>query len=116
MPKQTCITRDNVSVDIDGVLYLQVITPEKSAYGISDYEWGAIQLAQTSLRSVIGKLELDSELAYNWYRDMLTVFDEFNIAWTTWCYDADFGFWDQQRHTYKDRPLVELLMSGKGLK
>jgi endoglucanase len=43
------------------------------------------------------------------------VFDEFNIAWTTWCYDADFGFWDQQRHTYKDRPLVELLMSGKKL-
>jgi endoglucanase len=46
---------------------------------------------------------------------VLTVFDEFNIAWTTWCYDADFGFWDQQRHSYKDRPLVELLMSGKKL-
>ena len=59
VPKQTCITRDNVSVDVDGVIYLQVITPEKSAYGISDYEWGAVQLAQTSLRSVIGKLELD---------------------------------------------------------
>ena len=40
---------------------------------------------------------------------------EFNIAWTTWCYDADFGFWDQQRHSYKDYPLVELLMSGKPL-
>ena len=58
---------------------------------------------------------VDRELAYRWTRDMLTVFDEFNIAWTTWCYDADFGFWDQQRHTYKDKPLVELLMEGKGL-
>jgi len=58
---------------------------------------------------------VDRELAYNWYRDVLTVFDEYNIAWTTWCYDADFGFWDQQRHTFKDRPLVELLMSGKAL-
>ena len=58
---------------------------------------------------------VDRELAYNWYRDVLTVFDEFNIAWTTWCYDADFGFWDQQRHSYKDYPLVELLMSGKPL-
>ena len=58
---------------------------------------------------------VDRELAYNWYRDVLTVFDEYNIAWTTWCYDADFGFWDQQRHSFKDRPLVELLMSGKAL-
>ena len=58
---------------------------------------------------------VDRELAYNWYRVMLTVFDEFDIAWTTWCYDADFGFWDQQRNCYKDWPLVELLMSGKKL-
>ena len=58
---------------------------------------------------------VDRELAYNWTRDVLTVFDEFNIAWTTWCYDADFGFWDQQRHSFKDYPLVELLMSGKPL-
>ena len=58
---------------------------------------------------------VDRELAYNWYRDVLTVFDEYNIAWTTWCYDADFGFWDQQRHCFKDYPLVELLMSGKAL-
>ena len=58
---------------------------------------------------------VDRELAYKWYKDMLTVFDEFNIAWTTWCYDADFGFWDQQKNDYKDKPLVDILVSGKKL-
>ena len=58
---------------------------------------------------------VDRELAYKWYKDMLAVFDEFNIAWTTWCYDADFGFWDQQKHDYKDKPLVDILVSGKPL-
>lgn len=56
---------------------------------------------------------VDRELAYAWTRDMLSVFDEFNIAWTTWCYDADFGFWDQAKNDYKDKELVDLLMSGK---
>ena len=58
---------------------------------------------------------VDRELAYKWTKDMLAVFDEFNIAWTTWCYDADFGFWDQAKNDYKDRPLVDILMSGKKL-
>ena len=58
---------------------------------------------------------VDRELAYKWTRDMLSVFDEFNIAWTTWCYDADFGFWDQNKHDFKDKPLVDLLMNSKGL-
>ena len=52
---------------------------------------------------------VDRELAYKWTKDMLTVFKENNIAWTTWCYDADFGFWDQQKHTFKDKGLVDLL-------
>ncbi|MBP5376315.1 MAG: cellulase family glycosylhydrolase [Bacteroidaceae bacterium] len=58
---------------------------------------------------------VDRELAYKWTKDMLTVFDEFNIAWTTWCYDADFGFWDQKKHDFKDKALVDLLMESKGL-
>lgn len=52
---------------------------------------------------------VDRELAYKWTKDMLTVFKENDIAWTTWCYDADFGFWDQKKHTFKDKPLVDLL-------
>ncbi len=58
---------------------------------------------------------VDRELAYKWTKDMLEVFDEFDIAWTTWCYDADFGFWDQQKNEYKDKGLVDILVSGKGL-
>jgi regulator of protease activity HflC (stomatin/prohibitin superfamily) len=56
---QDCITTDNVSVSVDGVLYLQVIDSRLSAYGIDNYHLAASQLAQTSLRSVIGKIELD---------------------------------------------------------
>ena len=58
---------------------------------------------------------VDRELAYKWTKDMLAVFDEFNIAWTTWCYDADFGFWDQKKHDFKDKGLVDILVSGKKL-
>lgn len=56
---QDCITTDNVSVSVDGVLYLQVIDSKLSAYGIDNYRLAASQLAQTSLRSVIGRIELD---------------------------------------------------------
>jgi regulator of protease activity HflC (stomatin/prohibitin superfamily) len=59
IPRQICITKDNVQVEIDGVLYLQVLDPERASYGISNYEFAISQLAQTTLRSEIGKLELD---------------------------------------------------------
>ena len=52
----------------------------------------------------------DREMGLEWMKDMLTVFNENNIAWTTWCYDADFGFWDQQRDCFKDKQMVDLLM------
>jgi regulator of protease activity HflC (stomatin/prohibitin superfamily) len=56
---QTCITKDNIAVEVDGILYLQVIDPMKASYGIDHYRFASIQIAQTTMRSVIGKLELD---------------------------------------------------------
>ncbi|HSC15834.1 MAG TPA: stomatin-like protein [Gammaproteobacteria bacterium] len=57
--EQICITKDNVQVGIDGVLYLQVLDPARASYGISDYHFAISQLAQTTLRSQIGKIDLD---------------------------------------------------------
>ena len=59
IPAQICITRDNVQVQVDGVLYLKVLNPERASYGISDYTYAISQLAQTNLRSEIGKIDLD---------------------------------------------------------
>jgi regulator of protease activity HflC (stomatin/prohibitin superfamily) len=59
VPPQTCITKDNIAVEIDGVLYLRVIDPGKASYGIMNYRFAIIQLAQTTMRSEIGKIELD---------------------------------------------------------
>lgn len=59
IPEQVCITRDNVQVHVDGVLYMRVLNPERASYGINDYHFALSQLAQTALRSEIGKIELD---------------------------------------------------------
>ena len=59
VPSQMCITKDNIAVEIDGVLYMQVLDAKSASYGIEDYRYASIQLAQTTLRSEIGKLELD---------------------------------------------------------
>lgn len=59
IPEQVCITRDNVQVHVDGILYMRVLNPERASYGINDYQFGLSQLAQTALRSEIGKIELD---------------------------------------------------------
>ncbi len=59
IPEQVCITRDNVQVGVDGVLYLKILEPERASYGIRDYVFAISQLAQTTLRSEIGKIDLD---------------------------------------------------------
>ncbi|MEY4632626.1 MAG: Stomatin-like protein 2 [Pseudomonadota bacterium] len=59
VPEQICITKDNVQVKVDGVLFMRVMDPSKASYGVSDNVGAVIQLAQTTLRSEMGKLELD---------------------------------------------------------
>lgn len=59
IPEQICITKDNVQVGVDGVLYLKVLNPERASYGIANYTFAITQLAQTTLRSEVGKIDLD---------------------------------------------------------
>lgn len=59
VPSQTCITRDNIAVHVDGILYMQVVDAKAASYGIENYMFAASQLAQTTLRSEIGKIDLD---------------------------------------------------------
>ena len=59
VPSQAAITRDNISLIVDGVLYLKVLDPYKASYGVDDYVYAVTQLAQTTMRSEIGKIELD---------------------------------------------------------
>ena len=59
IPEQICITRDNVQVGVDGVIFIQVFDPQMASYGIGDYVFAIIQLAQTTMRSEVGKIDLD---------------------------------------------------------
>lgn len=83
IPEQICITRDNVQVRMDGVIFIQVIDPKKAAYGISDYTFAVIQLAQTTMRSEIGKLDLDKtfEERMTINRAVVESIDEAAIGW-----------------------------------
>lgn len=59
IPEQICITRDNVQVGVDGVIFIQVFDPQMASYGIGNYVFAIIQLAQTTMRSEVGKIDLD---------------------------------------------------------
>jgi regulator of protease activity HflC (stomatin/prohibitin superfamily) len=83
IPAQVCITRDNVQVGVDGILYLKVLNPERASYGISDYIFAITQLAQTMLRSEVGKIDLDRtfEERTNINLQVVTELDKASEAW-----------------------------------
>jgi regulator of protease activity HflC (stomatin/prohibitin superfamily) len=83
IPAQVCITRDNVQVGVDGVLYLKVLNAERASYGITDYMFAISQLAQTTLRSEVGKIDLDKtfEERTNINTQVVTELDKATEAW-----------------------------------
>jgi regulator of protease activity HflC (stomatin/prohibitin superfamily) len=83
VPEQICITKDNVQVAVDGVLYVKVLNPERASYGITDYNYAISQLAQTNLRSEIGKIDLDKtfEERTNINTAVVTEVDKASEAW-----------------------------------
>jgi regulator of protease activity HflC (stomatin/prohibitin superfamily) len=83
VPEQVCITRDNVQVGVDAILYLQVLDPHLASYGITNYGFAIAQLAQTNLRSEIGKIELDRtfEARATINANIVTELDKASGAW-----------------------------------
>lgn len=83
VPAQICITKDNVSVEVDGIIYLEVQDAKKAAYGIDDYFRAASQLAQTTLRSAIGKIDLDKtfEEREKINTEVIYAIDEAALSW-----------------------------------
>ncbi|OHC82884.1 MAG: stomatin 2, partial [Sideroxydans sp. RIFOXYB12_FULL_59_6] len=83
VPSQICITRDNTQLQVDGILYFQVTDPRLASYGSSDYIVAITQLAQTTLRSVIGKMELDKtfEERDDINRAVVAALDEAAASW-----------------------------------
>ena len=83
VPEQVCITRDNTQLAVDGIIYFQVVDPRLASYGTSDYELAISQLAQTALRSEVGKMELDKtfESRDEINQKVVSVLDEAGRTW-----------------------------------
>jgi len=83
IPEQICITNDNVQVAVDGLLYLKVLDPQRASYGISDYYYAISQLAQTALRSEIGKITLDRTFEERGFinAQLVTELDKASAPW-----------------------------------
>lgn len=83
VPPQDCFSKDEVNVHVDGVIYISVADPAKAAYGVTDYVFAAVELAQTTTRSIIGTLDLDRTFEE---RDLISskVVEELNLAGANW--------------------------------
>ncbi|RRB00738.1 SPFH domain-containing protein [Larkinella rosea] len=83
IPEQICITRDNVQVRVDGVIFIQIVDAQKASYGIADYRFAVIQLSQTTMRSEMGKIELDKtfEERTTLNQAVVRAIDEAAIGW-----------------------------------
>jgi regulator of protease activity HflC (stomatin/prohibitin superfamily) len=83
VPQQACVTRDNIQVGINGILYMQVVDAHKASYGINNYRYAASQLAQTTMRSVIGQTDLDKtfEERAKINEDVVKALDEAATPW-----------------------------------
>ncbi len=83
VPPQSCITKDNIAVEVDGILYIQIVDPVKASYGVSDYAFASTQLAQTTMRSEIGKIELDRtfEEREKINSEIVTAVDKASLPW-----------------------------------
>jgi regulator of protease activity HflC (stomatin/prohibitin superfamily) len=83
VPPQECFSMDEVNVVVDGVIYLAVVDPAKATYGVTDYVFAAIELAQTTTRSIIGTLDLDRTFEE---RDLISskVVEQLNLAGASW--------------------------------
>jgi regulator of protease activity HflC (stomatin/prohibitin superfamily) len=83
VPEQVCITKDNTQLSVDGIIYFQVTDPRLASYGTSNYVFAITQLAQTTLRSEVGKMELDKtfESRDEMNRQVVSVLDEAGRTW-----------------------------------
>ena len=83
VPPQTCITKDNIQVEVDGILYYQIIDPVKTSYGVNDYAFASTQLAMTTMRSEVGKIDLDKtfEERDKINHEIVTAVDKAALPW-----------------------------------